>query len=173
MDNGVLYIIGQILGVIAVLVGFLAFQRKTQLGIVVFECAAAVIFAVHYLLISAPTAAALNLLSGCVCVFFAIWNKKQMKGNIWIVINCLLIAVSGVLTWDSIYSAFLIAGLVFNTVTLSFKNPQNTRKAMLIKSPLCLVYNVAVASVGGVIFECAVLTSALIGLIRNGKDNKQ
>ena len=38
---------------------------------------------------------------------------------------------------------------------------------MLIKAPLCLAYNALVLSVGGVIYEAAVLASAIIGLIRN------
>ena len=68
---------------------------------------------------------------------------------------------------ENIYSVFLIAGLVTSTVSLSFSNPQNTRWAMFIKSPLCIIYNIAVSSMGGVIYECVVIISAIIGLVKN------
>ena len=162
-----LYIVGQMLGCIAVILGFLAFQRKTQLGIVIFQCATAFVFSAHYFLISAYTATALNFLSAFVCVFFAVLNKKKVKSKFGTVVNVLLITIAGAFAWENIYSLFLIAGLVLNTISLSFANPQNTRRAMLVKSPLCMIYNLAVASLGGVVFECAVFVSAMIGLIKN------
>ena len=166
MEN-LIYIIGQILGIIAVILGFVSYQRKTQFGIIVLQCVTALVFSAHYFLISAPTAVALNFLSAVICVFFAFRNKKQSKSKIEVIVNSVLIAVAGVLAWENIYSLFLIAGLVTSTVSLSFSNPQNTRRAMFIKSPLCIIYNAAVASVGGVIFECVVIISSIIGLVKN------
>ena len=166
MEN-LIYIIGQILGIIAVILGFVSYQRKTQFGIIVLQCVTALVFSAHYFLISAPTAVALNFLSAVICVFFAFRNKKQSKSKIEVIVNSVLIAVAGVLAWENIYSLFLIAGLVTSTVSLSFSNPQNTRRAMFIKSPLCIIYNAAVASVGGVIFECIVIISSIIGLVKN------
>ena len=47
---------------------------------------------------------------------------------------------------------------------------------MLIKAPLCFVYNLMVGSIGGMIYECAILSSAVIGLFRyrdKNIENKQ
>ena len=166
MDN-LINIIGQSLGIVAVVLGFVSFQRKTQFGIIVSQCATALVFSAHYLLLSAPTGVALNFLSAVICVFCAFTNKKQSKSKVEVVINAALIIVAGVLTWENIYSLLLIAGLVINAMSLSFSNPQNTRRAMFIKSPLCIAYNLAVASIGGVVFECVVITSSIIGLVKN------
>ncbi len=166
MEN-LTYGIGQSLGIVAVILGFISYQRKTQFGIIISQCATALVFSAHYFLILAPTAVALNFLSAVICVFFAFRNKKQSRSKTEVIINCLLITTAGVFTWENIYSLFLIAGLVTSTVSLSFSNPQNTRWAMFIKSPLCIIYNVAVASMGGVIFECVVIISAIIGLVKN------
>jgi hypothetical protein len=62
-----------------------------------------------------------------------------------------------------------MVGLVFNTLSLTFSDPQRTRAVVFIKSPLCLIYNAIVLSGGGVIYECAVLCSAIIGIIKNRK----
>lgn len=172
MEN-LIYVIGQVLGIVAVMLGFVSYQRKTQFGIIVSQCATALVFSAHYLLISAPTAVALNFLSAIICVFFAFRNKKQSKSISDVFITSVLITVAGVLTWENIYSLFLIAGLVVSTVSLSFLNPQNTRWAMFIKSPLCIIYNIAVASMGGVIFECVVIISSMIGLLKNKAEAKQ
>ena len=166
MKFDLFYIIGQILGAVAVILGFAAFQRKTQREIIIFQCATAVIFSIHYCLIDAPTAVVLNLLSALICVCFAFRNNRQSKSKGEVIISSLIFTIAGVFVWESIYSVFLIAGLVVNSVSLSFSNPQNTRRAMLIKSPLCIAYNLSVTSMGGVVFECAVLVSAIIGLIK-------
>ncbi len=166
MDN-LTYIIGQALGIVAVILGFVSYQRKTQFGIIVSQCVTALTFSVHYFLISAPTATALNFLSAVICLYFAFRNKKQGESKAEVIITSVLIAVAGMLAWENIYSLFLIAGLVTSTVSLSFSNPQNTRRAMFIKSPLCIIYNMAVASMGGVIYECVVIISAIIGLVKN------
>ena len=42
--NNITYIIGQALGIVAVILGFISFQRKTQLGIIVTQCATALVF---------------------------------------------------------------------------------------------------------------------------------
>ncbi|MBE7035410.1 MAG: YgjV family protein [Ruminococcaceae bacterium] len=167
MEYDLFYIIGQLFGVIAVVLGFIAFQRKTQLGIILFQCATALVFSAHYFLISAPTAVALNVLSAMICVFFAFRDKLKGKSKVEVIVSSLLIILAGALTWENAYSVFLIAGLMINVISLSFSNPQNTRRAMLLKSPLCIAYNLAVTSIGGVVFESAVLTSAIIGLIKN------
>ena len=173
MELDLFYIIGQLLGAVAVAFGFIAFQRKTQLGIIIFQCAAALVFSVHYLLISAPTAVVLNLLSAFICVCFGFRNKRQSKSKVEAIVSSLLIIIAGAFAWENIYSVFLISGLVLNAVSLSFSNPQNTRRAMLIKSPLCMIYNLAVASMGGIVFECAVFISAVIGLIKNKSQNTE
>ena len=117
----------------------------------------ALTFSAHYFLISAPTAIALNFLSAVICLYFAFRNKKQGESKVEVITTSVLIAVAGMLAWENIYSVFLIAGLVTSTVSLSFSNPQNTRWAMFIKSPLCIIYNIAVSSMGGVIYECVVI----------------
>ena len=79
----------------------------------------------------------------------------------------ILVIVTSVLTWEGWYSAFIMMGLVVNAISLAFSNPQKTRAAMFIKSPLCLLYNAIVHSAGGIIFESAVLLSAVLGIMKN------
>lgn len=168
MEN-ILYIIGQAFGILAMIFGFISFQRKTQLGIIVFQCATGFAFAVHYLLLGATTAVVLNLLSAFICICLGIRNKMNSTSNIATIICISIIVIAGILSWDNIFSLFLILGLVVVNFSLSLTNPQHTRFLVFIKCPLCLTYNIAVGSIGGVIFECASLISAIIGIIKNKK----
>ena len=95
--------------------------------------------------------------------------RKISMSNITTIICISLIVISGILSWDNIFSLFLILGLVVVNLSLSFTNPQHTRFAVFIKCPLCLTYNIAVGSIGGIIFECASLISAIIGIVKNKK----
>lgn len=169
MDNEVFYIIGQVLGILAVITGFISYQMKTQRGIIALQMATALIFTLHYVFIGAPTAIALNLLGAVSCIFYYFRDKRGGKSVIEPIVFAVLIIVSSILTWEGWYSALIMVGLVFNTVSLTFSDPQATRAVVFIKSPLCLIYNAIVLSGGGVIYECTVLCSAVIGIIKNWK----
>ena len=163
------FIIAQIFGGIAVILGFISFQQKSQRGIIVYQIAAAVAFTVNYLLLDAPTGVALNLLGIGNCVVCYYLNKKNITNILWPIIFSVIIIIASILTWENLYSLCIMIGLVLLNISFSFKNPQSTRKVTLVKSPLCMVYNIAVMSLGGVIFECAVLCSCIIGLIKNNE----
>jgi hypothetical protein len=167
MTNEITFIIGQLLGIIAVITGFASYQMKTQRGIIALQMATALIFTLHYVFLGAPTAIALNLLGAVSCIFYYFRDKRGGKSVIEPIVFAALIIASGILTWEGWYSALITAGLVFNTISLTFSDPQKTRAVVFVKSPLCLIYNAIVLSGGGVIYECAVLISAIIGIIKN------
>ena len=166
MFEDIPYLIGQLLGLVAVVMGFLSFQRKNAAGIIVFQLTAALIFAVHYTLIGAPTAIALNLLTAANCIFCYFRDKRGSKSMIGSYVMMLLVVVISLLTWEGWYSATIMVGLVFNMISLALDHPQKTRRVMLIKAPLCFVYNLMVGSLGGMVYECTILASAVIGLFR-------
>ncbi len=163
------YIIGQILSIVAVILGFISFQMKKPKGILVFQTATALVFATHYLMIGAFTAVALNFLAAVKCVCYYIRNKRGSKNMITPIFFTALIVVTSIMTWDGWYSVFIMAGLVINSIAFSLSDAQTIRKLNLIKAPLCLFYNIAVLSVGGIIYESATFMSSVIGIIKNRK----
>ena len=167
MFDNLVNLIGQLLSLAAVATGFVSFQMKTPKGILSFQILTALLFSVHYVLIGAMTAAALNFLAAIKCVFYYVRNKRQSKALWAPVFFTALVLVTSLLTWDGWYSVFILAGLLVNSVGLSLSNPQTIRKLTLIKSPLCFVYNLFVLSSGGMIYEVAVLVSAILGLLKN------
>lgn len=160
-------LIGQLLGIAAVVFGFISYQMKTSRGILIFQLTTALIFSAHYFLIGALTAMALNLLGAISCVFYFFRYKRGGKSIIEPIVFIALVIVASILTWEGWYSAFIMSGLVVNSISLALSNAQKTRLCMFLKSPLCLIYNIIVSSGGGIIYECVVLVSSLIGIIKN------
>ena len=160
-------VIGQLLGIAAVVFGFISYQMKTSRGILIFQLTTALIFSAHYFLIGALTAMALNLLGAISCVFYFFRDKRGGKSIIEPIVFIALIMVASIWTWEGWYSAFIMSGLVVNSISLVLSNAQKTRLCMFLKSPLCLIYNIIVSSGGCIVYECVVLVSSLIGIIKN------
>ena len=167
MFDDVVYIIGQALGIVAVILGFITFQMKTPRGILIFQMIVAAVFALHYLLIGAYTAVALNALAAVqnLCYYFR--NKKGSNGKVVPIVFVSLVVLSSILTWTDWRSAIIMVGVVVSTISFAFSDAQKIRAAMFIKSPVCLLYNSLVLSVGGIVYECAVLISSAIGFFKN------
>ena len=163
------YIIGQALGGLAVVLGFISFQMKSSGKLILLQAATSLVFALHYLLIGASTAMALNLLAVVknTCYYFR--RKKGSKNLFLPIFFTALVIVTGVLTWEGWHSLILTAGLTVLSLALAFLDAQRVRYSMLIKSPLCLIYNVISLSIGGIVYECAVLISSLIAIFANRK----
>ncbi len=168
-----MYVIGQVLGVAAVIMGFFSYQMKTTRKLLLFETIVAFIFSAHYFFIGAMTAMGLNLLAAVQCIFYYIRNKKESKSLVIPIIFTVLIIITSILTWEGWYSAFIMVGLAFHSMAIALLDAQRIRYAMFIKSPLCLTYNAIVLSIGGIVYECIVLLSSTIGIIRNRKRIKK
>ena len=165
-------IIGQILSIAAVVLGFISFQMRSAKGLLAFQIATALAFSAHYFLIGAPTACALNFISVIKLVCYYIRNKRQSTNPIIPIFFSLLILITSILTWDGWYSSFIMVGLFINAIGFALSNVQTIRKLNLIKSPLCLIYNICVFSTGGIIFEAASIVSSIIGLARDRQNAK-
>lgn len=160
------YIVGQCLGGVAIVLGFVSFQMRTQRQLLSVQLLTCLVFCAHYLMIGAIAGMAMN----AVCVFrnVAFYYRNQ-KGwhEPWIPLAFgVLQAIVGILAWGEWYSVFLFFGLVINTLCMSFSNPQSVRKSILVTSPLVLVYNAFTLSIGGLVFESVSIISAVIGIVR-------
>ena len=164
------FLIGQAFSILALILGFISYQQKRPAGIIFFQIATGVAFTIHYFLLGEITGAAVNLINSVLAVFYYLRAKRERKDIITPIILCSIIVAVTLFTWDGWYSIFLLTGIVVINLSLAISDPQKIRAMMYIKSPLCLLYNFFALSIGGVIYEVVVLTSATIGIIRNRKD---
>lgn len=160
------FLTGQIFGVIAVILGFLSYQTKNAKQLLIFQTATCAVFCVHYILLGAIPAFWLNAVGTLRNI---VYYKKEKLGKAerilpWVF--ALVMAVLGIMSSVGWYSVFIVAGLVINTLCLSFKDAQHIRYSILVTSPMVLTYDVFVKSIGGIIYESVAIISSVIGIVR-------
>lgn len=166
----VFIIIGQALGIVAVILGFVNYQMKTRKQVLYVHIATVVCLSIHYFLIGAYVGMALNTIAIIRNIVYYFTGKNPRLNRIWAAIFAVIMGIAGALSWEGWYSVFIIAGLVINSYCMSFQNPNNLRKSILISCPMAVVYNCFVMSIGGIIYESVAILSAAIGLLRFRKN---
>ena len=167
------YITGQVLGGVAVALGFFTYQMKDAKKALIFELFVGLVFAAHYFFIGAFTAAAMNMAGPVVCIVYYIRNKRGSRNMFFSIVFAVWYLLTGLLAWEGWYSACLMVGLAVHTIAFSMPSTQTIRYAMFIKSPLCLIYNIMVLSIGGIVYECIVMVSSVIGTVRHRLKEKE
>ena len=163
------YLVAQILGVIAVIFTFLSYQGKTQRKLIIVQSIATVVFSVHYLMLGAIAGAVLNLV--CIGRNFIYCNRQiKLFASKYVPYGlALLIGALGALSWQGIPTLLLIVALMINTVIMSMDDAQLLRKSILLTSSMILAYDIIIISVGGSINESIAIISSVIGIIRYRK----
>lgn len=164
-----IFIAGQIFGIIAIALGFLSYQMKTQEKLILMQALTGLVFIIHYLMIGAVTGMAMNIVGLIRCIVYYFRNKKGSNEKVTPIIFAVIMGIIGILTWESWYSVFVFLGLIINTLCLALSDPQKVRASILVTSPLVLIYDAFAQSFGGIVYESVAIISALIGIIRNRK----
>lgn len=162
----ILYIIGQGLGIAAIGLGFINYQIKSREQVLYVHILTALCFLLHYLLIGAYSGMSMNFVAAIRDIVYFKAGKNGKVSWILSVGFMLVMGIMGVMSWEAWYSIFVVVGLMINSFAMSFSNPNNVRKSILISSPMVIAYNVFVNSWGGIIYESIVIISSVIGLFR-------
>jgi len=119
--------IGQIFGMIAVILGFISFQMKTRTQLLIIQTITTITFCIHYGLIGATSGLVMNLLGIVRNLAYYNKDKKIFSGLKCPVFFTVLMGIAGILSWEAWYSIFVLLGLMINSFCLSFDNSQNIR----------------------------------------------
>ena len=164
---GIPWMVGQFFGIVAIVLGFISYQLRTQRQLLFMQGAVALVFCVHYLLIGAYSAMAMNVVNIGRTFAYDYRSQRGIKSHlipiIFVAVQCIMCA----LTWEAWYSVFVLIGIGMNTYCMSFSNSQSIRKSIFITSPLVLTYDILASSIGGAIYETVAIVSAFVGILRN------
>ena len=166
------YLIGQGFGILAIILGFVSYQLKTQKQVLFCQAVVGAVFLVHYALIGAVSGMAMNVISLIRNTIYAVRGGKNVTrfDKAIPIVFTVLMGIMGILSWTNWYSIFVFLGLVINSYCMSFSDPQMIRKSILITSPLVLIYDIFALSIGGAVYESVAVISSVIGIIRMKKD---
>lgn len=168
-----LFILAQICGIIALILTVIAVQFKTKEKIVMCSVFANIVVAIQFFLLNAITGAVVSIINTIRCIIFYYYKKKDMKPSIIILLIFEIIAVvSGIMSWQNIWSIIPIIVTIVYTYGLWQDNVKVIRIATGIAGLGWAIYDVIVMAYVGAIQEASQLVSAIIALFRNRKEIK-
>jgi hypothetical protein len=166
----VMKFIGQIFGLIAVVISFVAYQMPTQKKILFMNMLVTVAILLNYAFLGATTGVILNVVCFIRNIIFMNRDKKIFSYKFYPYLLMVIIGGLSFLTSEGAHSILITIGLIINTFALSLTNPQATRYCMAISCSFIFAYNIFVFSIGGMINEAVAIISSVIGIIRYRKN---
>ena len=165
-----LFILAQICGAIVLILTVMSVHFKTKEKIVMCSAFANFVAAIQFFLLNAITGGVISILNTIRCIVFYSYKKKDMKPSLIILLTFEIIAiVSGIISWQNIWSIIPIIVTVIYTYGLW----QDDIKIIRITTGLVgfgwAIYDIIVRAYVGALQETSQLISAIISLIMNKK----
>ena len=156
----------QALGIVGLLFGAAAFQSNKSKNIVVLKLLNDLFFSFQYLMLGAYTGAVMNWISCFRNLIYTHCTIKEKSNKVWMAVFCVIMLVTGILSWSSPMSLIAIIGKLLTTVSYGMKDAKKIRLLTLPSSIGWLVYDGYYGSMGGVINQILVLCSIGISIVR-------
>jgi hypothetical protein len=160
-------LIVQGIGFIGLILVFISFQNNKRLLILLFLGTSQIFYAIHFGLLGAWTAFAMNIVGMTRTFLFTQKGKKKWLDNITLMYVFIgLFWIAGALSWVGWVSILPVLAMTIETIGLWMKNPTKIRFTMLSLRPLWLSYNIIYRSYAGMTTDSLVIISLLIGITR-------
>ena len=159
-------IIAQVVGIIGIVLSVLSFQFKERKHIMLAQALASFMFMLQFVMLGAIIAAVLDFISFLRTMIFANNAKTWARSKVWLYGFILVMIISGILTWNDMWSILPLIGSILSTIALWMKKERNIRLISLAVGPCWFVYNMIVGAYTGALNEVIAMTSIIIGLIR-------
>lgn len=135
---------------------------------------ASLLFSSQLFLLGAITGGCMDFISFIRTLIFSNNNKKWASSPLWLVGFCLLMVVTGIITWSSWWDVLPILGSILSTIALWMKSERKIRLISLSVGPCWLIYNLIKGAWSGALNEVLAMLSIIIGYFRNDvKRNKK
>lgn len=178
----------QIIGYFGMFASIYSFQKNNHKQIITLQIISNFCFSIQYLLLNAVLGSLLNIAALIRSIVFFNHGKKWADSKLWLYGFCVVFIALGVATYhipvaidpiikipfilnnkntvQTVLPALPVISMVLNTFAFGATKPSFTRKAMLVCSPLFLVYAFISGSWGATINEMFVIVSTIVGIFR-------
>ena len=163
-------IIGQILGLLATVIGVCSFQVNTKRNLLLIQSISTTCTCLSYFFLGAFSGFALNIVSLTRNAVFYFMKEKAKSSYILTAVFMMIMGIVGILSWQGIISLLIIIALIANTFFMCLGNPQTLRYSILVTSTMVLIYNIFFFAIGGILYEILAIISSAIGILRFGKE---
>ena len=165
-----MYVAAQILGFIAFLVSLYAYQKVNKKDILLCMVISNIINLVHYLILGAYSGCITKVIAIFRDIFIVLKEKnKRLSSVLFLIIFILIYIGVSIYTFTNILSLFPLVAAIIYIIPTWLGNSKTVKKTALFCYILCLIYNIYVSSIAGVIANIVSIVSIIIGLKREIK----
>lgn len=162
-----------LVGVAALIVALTSFQMNVPKKMVLCQLVSSTLFTIHFFMLEAVVGAAINIMSAVRSLIYAQTDKKWAMHPAWTLVFVMISILIAIFCWEGAISILPVLGSVFYTLSFRMKTSKMVRLVSLPSSPCWIVYNAINGSIPGIITECYVICSILVGMIRHDRKNKE
>ncbi len=171
-----MYVIAQIIGIIAMVFNISSYQFKEQKRVIACQLIGSGLFSIHFFMLGAYIGGLLNAIALVRAIVFLRKDIFKTERIEWLIGFIVVYVLSYVLTFTvfgkefNVLNAFIevlpVVGMTAMTIAFRSKSTKVTRLAGLVSSPSWLVYNIVNFAIGAICCEVFSLISIIVGLIR-------
>jgi len=163
----------QLIGVGAIISIIWSFQQKKRSAILFFLSIGQVLFSIHYGLLGAWTAVAINVI-GIVrgIVFYYKPRYHWAQQPIWAVLFIVAFWIGGFMTWAGWHSVLPLLAMTIETIGVWRNDPKQMRWFLLATRPLFFAYSLIVGSYAGMVADVVFSISIITGMVRFDRNSK-
>ena len=188
-SQGIVYGIGQIIGLLAPVCVLTCFQQKSQKMICFYQFLCSLSLLIHFFMIEAFTGSVIHIIGIIRAYIFMNKDKSWASKKIWLYLICIAYIIAGIITFDGDLNLTTWAfdfnavftymnmlptiAMVVSTVAFWLDNPKNVKLLAFPSSVIWIAYDIYVTSISGIVTETICMTSIIIGLLRYDLRNKK
>lgn len=162
-----MYVLAQIISILAIFCWVISIQNKKKENIIVCQSSANALYAIQYFLLNVNSAALMNIISAIRSFVFYDNEKNKRKNSSYILAFFFIaIFIIGLLTFDGVISLIPIVITLAYTYSIWQNNLNITRYIFLISAFIWIFYNIQVGAYITVLGNLLEITSGIISIIR-------
>lgn len=157
-------IVGNIIGIAAVLMFVLSYQFKSRRGIIIFNGGSRILYVLQYIFLGALEGAVLDIVALLVTVLAQQKEHRWLKKYPRLVVAAadLFVIAMGLIFYKNIFSLLPVVGVLFETGALWLTKEKHIRIVSFFGAPFWLAYNLLFAAYGSAVGN--VMTMISIGI---------
>ncbi len=170
MNAETMKLIGEIIGIVAIVEGFFIFLSSKREKILIFKFISDALWVVNQLLIGGYTGALLNgIAMGREMVFYNRDKHKWASSPVWLIVFMIVTAISPVVSLvsgkEGWYAILPALGSMAAVVGFYVRRPALTRYISFLANGLWLVYNIIIRNISASVSGVILLLSAAVGTV--------
>lgn len=163
------YILSQVLAIIYYILFGLTYYMKDKRVILILGIISIFIHGISFILLGGFTAAAMSLVAVFRNILFILEDKNGQINKISLYILYLITVISGILTYNNIFSLLPIMAVILYTYSVWQPNVKKYKLLGIVTGILYLIYNIYLRSIFGILMEFILTLCSFIGFIRDNK----